>query len=352
MDQILIALDKVRCFIDDIIIGGKSVEECKNRLFEVLARLEKHNVRIYLSKCKFFKSKVEYLGHVLEKNEIRPNPEKVRAVIEAPIPKDVPQLQAYLGLLNHYGRFIPNLSSEIHVLYDLLKNDVEYKWTESCQKSFERSKELITSNQVLELYDPEKEIVVSADAGPYGVGVVMSHIVNGVEKPVLFASSTLSPAEKNYSQPQRKALAVIFALKKFYKYIYGKKFTIISDAQCLRDLFNPKKGISPVASARLQRWAIYLSMYDYDIKHRSGSKMGNVDALSRLPLDDGTDVEIDKINFINFGEDIPIESKDIEESTQTYKVLNQVYKYVLNGWPSKISSELNSFYMSLIVFII
>lgn len=345
MDQILVALEKVRSFIDDIIIGGKTIEECKSRLLEVLARLDKYNVRINLSKCKFFQTKVEYLGHVLEGNNIYPNPEKVRAIIEAPIPKNVQQLQSYLGLLNYYCRFVPNLSSEIHELYKLLRNDADFVWAEKCQRSFEKSKQLLTSNQVLELYDPDKEIVVSADASPYGVGAVLSHVVNGEEKPVLFASSSLSPAEKNYSQPQREALAIIFAVKKFYKYIYGKKFTIISDAQSLRDLFNPKKGISPVAAARLQRWAIYLSMYDYEIKHRSGSKMGHVDALSRLPLEDGTEVEVDKINFINFGEDIPIESKDIEEGTQADSILSKVYEFVLTGWPSKISPCMTPYFL-------
>lgn len=345
MDQILVALEKVRCFIDDIIIGGKDEEECKSRLFEVLSRLNDHNVRINLSKCKFFRSRVAYLGHVLEKNNIYPNPEKIRAVMEAPVPKNVPELQSYLGLLNYYGNFIPNLSSEIHELYNLLNNDCEFVWTENCQKSFEKSKELLTSNQVLELYDPEKEIIVAADASPYGVGACMSHVVNGVEKPVLFASSTLSPAEKNYSQPQREALSIIFALKKFYKYIYGKKFTILSDAQSLRDIFNPKKGISPVAAARFQRWAIYLSMYDYEIKHKSGSKMGNVDALSRLPLNDETEIDVDYINFINFGEDIPIESKDIQEHTQLDPILRKVYEYVLYGWPSKISPEFSPYFL-------
>lgn len=345
MDQILVGIEKVRSFIDDIIIGGRNVDECKSRLFEVLAQLEKHNVRINLEKCKFFKTKVEYLGHVLEHNQIHPNPEKVKAIVDAPAPKDVSQLQSYLGLLNYYGDFIPNLSSEIHELYELLRADKEFVWSERCQIVFDRSKELITSNQVLAMYDPEKEIIVAADASPYGVGAAMSHVINGVEKPVLFASSTLSPAEKNYSQPQREALAIVFALRKFYKYIYGKKFKIETDAQCLRDLFNPKKGISPVAAARLQRWAIYLSMYDYEIKHKSGTRMGHVDALSRLPVEGKTDVDVEHLNFINFGVDIPIESKDIEEGTRDDPILCKVYQYVLKGWPSKVSPEFSPYFL-------
>lgn len=337
MDQILVALEKVRCFIDDIIIGGKTIDECKSRLFEVLERLNKHNVRINIDKCKFFETKVQYLGHVLENNKISPNPDKVKAIVEAPSPTNVEQLQAYLGLLNYYVRFIPNLSAEIHLLYKLLGKDKGFEWTAECQSSFEKSKVLLTSNQVLEIYDPDKEMIVAADASPYGLGAVLSHMVNGVEKPVLFASSTLSPAEKNYSQPQREALGIIFALKKFYKYIYGKKFTIVTDHQSLRDLFNPKKGISPVAASRLQRWAVYMSMYDYTIRHKSGTKMGNADALSRLPLNEES--EIEDINFLNFGTDIPIESKDVQEETLRDPLLSKVYEYVLNGWPKNFSNE-------------
>lgn len=127
MDQILVSLEKVKCFIDDIIIGGTDVEECKSRLFEVLERLNKPNVRINLDKCKFFKSKVEYSGHSLENSKISSNAEKVRAIVDAPAPENVPQLQSYLGLLNYYVRFVPNLSSEIHVLYELLKKDSKFK---------------------------------------------------------------------------------------------------------------------------------------------------------------------------------------------------------------------------------
>lgn len=135
MDRILLGVAGVKCFIDDIIIGGKDREECKNRLFEVLHRLNEHNVRINLEKCKLLESSVKYLGHIIENNEIRPNREKVQAILDAPAPKDVSQLQSYLGLLNYYGQFIPNLSSEVHALYELLQVDREFVWSEKCNSS-------------------------------------------------------------------------------------------------------------------------------------------------------------------------------------------------------------------------
>lgn len=318
MDQILLGIDSVKCFINDIIIGGKDIESCNEKLFIVLERLNAHNVRINPDKCKFLQPEVKYLGHVLSKNQISPNPDKVRAILGAPAPTDLTQLKSYLGLLNYYGSFIPNLSSEIHDLYELLKDEIEFVWTEKCQLCFEKSKQLLINNQVLEMYDPNKQIVVAADASPYGVGAVLSHIVNGVEKPILFA------------QNHRKALSIIFAVKKFYKYIYGQTFILQTDHESLKEIFSPSKNTPSVAAARLQRWAVIMSTYKYKIVHKSGSKMGHVDALSRLPLDESTEVDVDRINFLNFDSDSPIQYENIKQKTASDSVLSQVYDCVMN----------------------
>lgn len=250
---------------------------------------------------------VTYLGHHLEFNCVRPNIEKVEAVLKAPPPKDVAQLQSYLGLINYYRRFIPNLSSELKSLYTLLGKDKEFVWSAECNKAFEKSKNLITTNNVLELYDPNKPIIVASDASPYGVGAVLSHLVNGVEKPVLFASSSLSPAERNNSQLHREALAIVFELKKFDRYLYGKEFTIVTDHQALCEIFNPCRKTPAVAAARLQFWSIILSMYKYKIVHKSGKSMGNADGLSRLPLPVASEIEeIQTVNFLNFSDEAPI----------------------------------------------
>lgn len=216
--------------------------------------------------------------------------------MEAPSPKNLHELKSYLGMLMYYGRFLPNLSHELHALFNLLKNNSEFNWDATCEQVFVNSKRMLLENRVLAHYDPQLPIVVHCDASPYGVGAVLSHIINGTDHPVLFASRTLSDAEKNYSQLHREALAIIFGIKKFHKYIYGHKFTIISDHQPLREIFNPKKGTPAVAAARLQRWAALLSQYDYEIEYRAASKLAHADALSRLPLPAETGVE----SFINY----------------------------------------------------
>lgn len=274
MDQILSNMSGVACYYDDILIGGSSYSDCYKKLLSVLKRLNDHKVKIRVDKCKFLQQSVKYLGHVLSKNGISPSSEKIEAIIKAPAPQDKQQLQAYLGLLNYYNRFLPNLSAEIKDLYNLLRNNVPYVWSKDCQRAFDKTKELIVSTSCMEFYDPNKEIVIAADASPYGLGCVLSHTVQSVEKPVLFGSSSLSPAEKNYSQLHREALAIIFAVKKFEKYLFGKEFTIQTDHQSLREIFHPNKNTPAVAAARLQRWAIYLSMFRYKIVYRPGKKNG------------------------------------------------------------------------------
>lgn len=115
----------------------------------------------------------------------------------------------------HYGKFIPNLRNELHELYKLLRKKTKFIWSNKCQEVFENSKCLLLQNQVLEMYDKQKALVVCADGSPYGVGAILSQVVDGVEKPVLFASSSLSPAEQKYSQLHREALAIVFSLKNF-----------------------------------------------------------------------------------------------------------------------------------------
>lgn len=345
MDQILANMSGVSCYYDDILIGGSSYNDCFHKLLNVLRRLKEHNVKIRVEKCKFLQESVKYLGHVLSKNGISPTNEKIEAIVKAPAPTDKQQLQAYLGLLNYYNRFLPNLSSEIKDLYNLLKNNVPYVWTKACQRSFEKTKQMIVSSSFMEFYDPLKEIVLAADASPYGLGCVLSHMVDQIEKPVIFGSSSLTPAEKNYSQLHREALAIVYAVKKFEKYLMGKEFTIQTDHQSLREIFHPTKNTPAVAAARLQRWAIYLSMFRYKIVYRPGKKMAHADALSRLPMSQPSNVE--SINSLNFSvfKDLPINTKLIGTETDSDSTLSLVKKYMMSHWPDKVPQDILSYKM-------
>jgi len=142
---------------------------------------------------------VEYLGYVIDKNGLHPSECKIRAVKEAPPPSNITKLKAFLELLTYYGKFLPNLAITLAPLYSLLKKDAKWSWSSQQIETFQRSKELLTSETLLVHYDPTKELVLCSDASRYGLGAVPSQVYDKLEKPVAYASRSLSAAKRNYS---------------------------------------------------------------------------------------------------------------------------------------------------------
>ena len=230
------------------------------RLREVLKRLQEFGFRLRREKCAFLPS-IEYLGNVITADGLKPCGNKVRAIVAAPSPKDASQLRSFLGLMNYYGKFLPNLSSILSPLYELLHKQKSWVWKGEQAHAFKRAKELLTSESLLLHFDPEKDIIVSCDASPYGIGAVLSHRVDGVERPVCFISRSLSVAEKGYSQLDREALAIIFAIKKFHQYLYGRMFTIHTDHKPLQHILGemqtcPAIGFSEAAEMGIDTWSL------------------------------------------------------------------------------------------------
>ena len=144
---------------------------------------------------------------------------------------------------------------------------------------------MLTSSQLLVHFDPEKDLVLTCDASPYGIGAVLSHCWNdGTEKPIYFASRSLATAEKKYSQLNKEGLAIIYGVKKFHQFLYGRPFVIKSDHKPLQYIFAHDQPVPQLASARLQRWALILGAYNYRLQYRTGSELSHADGLSRLPL--------------------------------------------------------------------
>ena len=176
---------------------------------------------------------VVYLGHRIDAQGLHPLVEKVKAIQEAPKPNNVSELKAYLGRLNYYSKFLPNLSNTLAPLYSLLRASTRWHWTAKQEEAFKASKCLLTSSQVLVHFDPKLDIVLSYNASAYGIGAVLSHrMADGSEKSVGFVSRTLSAVEKNYSQIEKEGLAYVFSVKRFHSYLYGHSFTLITNLVC------------------------------------------------------------------------------------------------------------------------
>ena len=279
METLLQGIKGVSVFIDDILVSGATLEEHLHTLEEVFKRLEVADLRLNRIKCFFLRPSIEYLGHIIDKDGLHSTEAKVRAIKEAPEPQNLTQLRSFLGIVNYYSKFMPNLSTKLAPLYSLLNKQQKWHWDAEQVQAFQAAKDALQADSLIVHYDTTKPLLLACDASEYGIGAVLSHIVNGSEeRPVAYISRTLSPAEKNYSQLEKEALAIVFAVKKFHRYLLGRHFVIESDHQPLKSLFGETNKIPQMASSRIQRWAITLSAYQYSIRYKAGKH------LSRLPL--------------------------------------------------------------------
>ena len=173
------------------------------------------------------------------------------------------------------------MSSVLAPLYSLLQKDKKWSWGKEQQKSFDDVKRLLTSECLLVHYDPSKELILACDASPYGLGAVLSHREsNGQEQPIAYTSRSLGAAEERYSQLEKEGLAIIFGVKRFHQYLFGRCFSILSDHKPLQHIFKATSSTPTMASAYIQRWALILGGYDYLPTWRAACKCKPVQPLS------------------------------------------------------------------------
>ena len=338
MEELLRDIPGVFCYLDDILVTGSSKEEHDKSLRLVLLSLQSAGLKLRLEKCSIGVSSVTYLGYLIDGEGIHPTEEKVKAITEAPEPTNTTQLRAYLGLLNFYRRFLPQAASHLEPLNRLLKANTSWTWDKEQELAFQKSKELLLNSEALVHFDPKLPLVVVADSSAYGIGAVLCHVVDEVERPICFVSRTLTSAERNYSQLEKEALALVFALRKFHYYLWGQaNFTLITDHKPLLGIFSPTKSIPPMASGRIQRWSLLLQSYNFTLRHRSGALLGTADALSRLPLSnetgENTPVPSEWTFLVNFLDSSPITSEDIRNQTRKDPILSKISKFCEVGWP-------------------
>ena len=215
METLLQGIPGVCVYLDDILIIGRTEEEHLEHLTETLRRLKEADMRLKPAKCQYLLPSVEYLGHTISKTGLQTADSKVDAIVNAPAPTNVTELRSFLGLVNYYGKFLPNLATLLSPLYALLQKRRPWKWAAEQAKTFRDVKALLQSSRVLVHFDDSLPLVLETDASPYGVGAVLSHkMTNGDIRPVSFASRTLTTTEQKYSQLEKEALAIIFGVRK------------------------------------------------------------------------------------------------------------------------------------------
>ena len=266
MDSLLSDIPKAVSHLDDILVAGTDPEDHLRTLSLVLERLRSADFKLNKTKCKFLQQSVVYLGHKLDGEGLHPTDDKVAAIRDAPRSADITTLKSFLGLIMFFSRFMPHHSAVLAPRHNLLKKDIPWRWSKIEEDAFNSAKNVLLISQTLVHYDHTLARFLSCDASSYGAGAVLSHKIGGQFRLVAFASCTLTSAQQNYSQLEKVALSIIFGLKRFRQYLYGRSFTVLTDHRPLLTLFGPHQPIPAHSAARLQRWALILASYNYNIE--------------------------------------------------------------------------------------
>ena len=263
-------------YLDDIVIHSENLEEHVKHVKMVADRLASYNFQIKLEKCQIALDKIEFLGHTISNGTIQPNQKKVEDLFKYTTPLTEKQIHSFIGLGSYYRKFIPNFASITIPLHEALKQK-KIIWTQECEHAVNAIRQYLVQEPVLILPDIQKPFRVDTDASGYGVGAILSQEKEGNWHPVAYFSKALSPCQQRYSTTERELLSIVLAVEHFQIFLYGEKFTVVTDHEPLKHLLKTKEPAS-----RLIRWRWRLSKFDFTIVYRKGIKNGNADALSRF----------------------------------------------------------------------
>jgi len=248
---------------------------------EVLRRLEENNLYMKLEKCTWKEQKVNFLGVTMGQGKIEMEKDKVVEVLNWPTPKTVKDVRKFLGLANYYRRFVKDFTKLARPLNNLIRKEEKWRWGDEQQTAFEQLKKVFTSRLLLVAPDLDRELRVEADASNFATGEVLSiKCEDGKWRPVAYISKSLNKTERNYEIHDKEMLAIIRYLEVWRYFLEGarSKFEVWTDHKNLEYFMSNQK-----LNHRQARWALYLSRFDFILKHISGSKMGKADGLSRRP---------------------------------------------------------------------
>lgn len=268
-------------YIDDLLVFSSDFEQHLVHLGEVFDRLLAAGLTLKPSKCSFAKKEVHYLGFIIDRHGIRPDEGKVKIIKEFPAPRSVTEVKSFLGLANYYRRFVKGMAEIAAPLNRLTKKGVDFVWSDECQASFNAIKERLISEPILAYPRFDKPFIIQCDASAWACGAILCQEIDGKEQVVCYAGRKFNDAETRYSASERELLAVLFGVKTFKPYIYGRRFRLVTDHFALKWIMSLKDP-----TGRLGRWSLQLQDLDFEIVHKSGPANSNADAISRMPYID------------------------------------------------------------------
>lgn len=353
IEQLLQGVEGVVVFIDDIMVTGKQGSTDEEKLANHLENVEK--VPRILSdaglkvkkkeKCEFLRDN-SYLGFTIDHHGLHKSFQMEQKIINLDEPKNVHEVRRLMGIVAFYSRFIPHMATIMAPIYALTRTKGsrgKFQWTEDCRAAWKKIVNVIKGDLALAHFDKQLPTIIETDASDVGVGaVLLQRQPDGHERPCYFVSRALTDTEKGYSVIDKEALGVVYALKKFYPYIYGTKFTIRTDHRPLLGILGENKEIPVFSSRRMQRWALSLAAFDYTLEYIKGDTNHLADHLSRNPdlkqeLEIENEEEAAGVHYI-VGAGLNVVSADeLKEATENDAGLRKVRQYIFNGWPRKLS---------------
>lgn len=278
MSNVLGSVKGLRAFayLDDVIVYSPDLKRHEDDLRTLFTAMRKFNLKIQPEKCAYFRKEVVYLGHHISEKGILPDESKIQVLKTMSPPKNLKEVKSFIAFCSYYRKFVKNFAQIALPLTKLTKKDVHFRWTSQEQAAFEQLIHCLTNPPVLQFPDFTKTFNISPDASLFSIGAILSQGPIGKDLPIAYASKTLSKAESNWSVTDRECYSIIYALRHFHPYVYGRRVKIFSDHRPLTWLFKNKN-----LNSRLFRWSLEIGQYDYEIIYRKGAN-NPADHLSRI----------------------------------------------------------------------
>ena len=312
-------------YMDDLIILGSTLEEHIHNLMQTLETLRRYNIKINLSKCQFFKSNVEFLGHIVSPEGIRPVHSKVEAIKNYSRPRNPKEVSSFLGLASYYRKFIPNFATISRPL-DALRRTSDFNWSRESEKAFQDLKAALISDRLLLYPRFDRPFIITCDASSKALGGVVAQLVErNQERPISYCSRALKGAELNYSALDREALAIKFTLERHKYILIGHPVVVKTDHMPLTQLFK-----QPNLGARQARWLNQISEYDVrEVQYIKGKKNYVADALSRsiTIMSAVTRSQISKGEKEVSATNVAGKSKGVKENPETRPISEDAYTH-------------------------
>lgn len=335
-------INGVIAYVDDLLVMGRTLEEHDKNLKKVIDRAREINIKFNPDKFQFRVNEVNYLGHIFSQNGIQIDKSKIEAIEKLDTPNNKKELMKLLGILNFLRSYVRNMSEITHPLRILLKKDSLFHWTSIHTKALENIKQSIREAPILESFDPLKDITLECDSSMNGIGCCL--IQNN--RPVAFASRSLSETERNYSMIEKEFMGIIFACQKFHNFIYGKPIKVKTDHKPLLSIM--KKDIRKIPSPKLQRMRLKLLNYDIQLEYVPGRYMHISDYLSRHFIQQDSETEDDFLKGLVHTISMSDEKiRVFQQETNNDSVLKHVITQCRNGWPNsktKVPNEIKFYY--------